>query len=77
LGHRWNVRVEVDAFNSSGSAALRGARLTSWARLVRRHGRCLFLVNVVKDASGHILIAVIPLTPRRLIAKLRKAVGLG
>ncbi|MEH1124966.1 glycosyltransferase family 2 protein [Micromonospora sp. CPCC 206061] len=75
LGHRWNLRVHIDAFGGTGSAALRGARLTSSARRIRRHDRRVFLVNVVKDPSGHILIAVTPLTPRRIISRLRKAVG--
>jgi glycosyltransferase involved in cell wall biosynthesis len=77
LGHRWNLRVQIDAFGGTGSAALRGACLTSSARLIRRHNRRIFLVNVVKDPSGHILIAVTPLTPRRIISRLRKVVGLG
>lgn len=72
-GRRWNLRARVSAFHTTGSAALRGPRLSSSGRALRRHGRRIFLVGVVKDQSGHILIAVTPLTPRRIIARLRTA----
>ncbi len=76
-GHRWNLRTMVTAFHVTGSAALRGPHLTSSARAVRRHGRRIFLLSVVKDHSGQILIAVIPLTPRRIAVRLRQALGRG
>jgi len=75
-GHRWNLRAGVDAFAAEGSAALRGPHLTSSARAVCRHGRGVFLLSVVRDRGGQILIAVTPLTPRRVVGRLRRAVGL-
>jgi len=75
-GHRWNLRARVEAFNTAGSAALRGPHLTSPARALCRHGRAIFLVSVARDRSGQIVVAVTPLTPRRVIGRLRGAVGL-
>jgi glycosyltransferase involved in cell wall biosynthesis len=73
LGRRWNLRARVSAFHATGSATLRGPHLAASARTIRRHGRRLLVVKVVKDRSGHILIAVTPVTRRRVIAGLRHA----
>jgi hypothetical protein len=75
-GHRWNLRARVEAFNAAGSAALRGPHLTSPARALCRHGRAIFLVSVARDRSGQIVVGVTPLTPRRVVGRLRGAVGL-
>lgn len=75
LGHRWNLRVQVTTASAVGSAALRGPLLRSSVRALCRHGGRIFLVAVVRDQNGHVLIAVTPLTPRWVIARLRRAAG--
>jgi hypothetical protein len=40
--------------------------------LVRRRGARLYLIAPAKDVSGRLMIAVTPITPARLIARVRR-----
>jgi hypothetical protein len=68
-GERRAVRATVGA----GSAPLRAPAFPSVAPLIRRRGRRLYVVSLTKDESGQIMLGVTPLTPRRVVAHLRRA----
>ena len=70
------VEAHVRAFGTSGSAPLR-ERQGSAMRRVCRQGSAVYLITVTKNHKGHLVIAVAPVTPRRVIARLRSRLPLG
>ncbi|SCG76592.1 glycosyltransferase family 2 protein [Micromonospora inositola] len=71
------IRAEVEAFGTTGGAALRGpARPVPQRTLVRRGPR-LHVITTTANHKGQLVIAVAPVTPRRLMARLRRRFPLG
>lgn len=62
------------ATGAAGSAAVRAPRLRMPAPVVRRLGSRLALVRPAVDGSGRLMISVVPLTARRVTARLWRAV---
>jgi hypothetical protein len=56
---------------SANAAVLRAPRLSHPLPLVRRRGARLFVITPVPDESGRLMISVVPLTPGRVVARLR------
>ncbi|MEV4825862.1 glycosyltransferase family 2 protein [Micromonospora sp. NPDC049274] len=71
------VQAQVSAFGATGSAALRGPRQSAPLRTVVRHGSRLYLFTSTTNHKGQLVIAVAPVTPRRLMARLRRRLPLG
>ncbi|WDZ85080.1 glycosyltransferase family 2 protein [Micromonospora cathayae] len=69
-GQRRAVRVEVTVAGDNGSAPLRATRLNASRPVVCRRGRRLYAVSPSRDDSGRLMISVVPLTPRRVVARL-------
>ncbi|HEX6869976.1 MAG TPA: glycosyltransferase family 2 protein, partial [Micromonosporaceae bacterium] len=72
LGGRRNLRAEVSLGQDTGSAPLRAPRLARPRPLVRRNGARLYALTVNNDASGHLMIAITPVTVRRVMARVRR-----
>ncbi|MDM4718295.1 hypothetical protein QTQ03_01345 [Micromonospora sp. WMMA1363] len=71
VGELRTIRAHADASGATGVAALRGA-----PRAVLRRGARLHLLTTT-DHKGQLVIAVAPVTPRRLMAGLRRRLPLG
>ncbi|WBB79421.1 glycosyltransferase family 2 protein [Micromonospora sp. WMMD882] len=71
-GQRRAVRVEVTAAGRTGSAPLRATRLSPPRPVLHRRGRRLYAVSPSRDDSGRLMISVVPLTPRRVAARLAR-----
>ncbi len=69
-GQRRAVRVGVNAFGGTGTAALRAPRFRPPRPRVVRRGSRLFVITPTKDPSGALMISVVPLTPGRVLARL-------
>ena len=69
-GARHVLRARVDARGASGSARLRAPGVRAPVRLVRLHRARPYLITVAKDHAGHLVIAIAPVTPRRVLARL-------
>ncbi|MGH3737027.1 MAG: glycosyltransferase family 2 protein [Micromonosporaceae bacterium] len=54
------------------ATALRAPRLGGIAPLVRRRGARLYVITPVRDVSGRLMISVVPFTPSRIAAYLRR-----
>ncbi|MEW2383973.1 glycosyltransferase [Micromonospora sp. NPDC047707] len=63
------------ATGAAGSTALRAPRLRVTAPLVRRRGARLYVLTAVMDESGRLMIAVVPVTPNRILAQVRRRVS--
>jgi poly(ribitol-phosphate) beta-N-acetylglucosaminyltransferase len=70
------VQAHVRAFGANGAAPLRGPR-GSAKRLIGRQGIRFHVVTVTTNHKGHLVIAVAPVTPRRVLARLRRRLPLG
>lgn len=66
------VRAQVNAFGMSGSAPLRAPRRSSLPRLLCRRGLRLYLITPTTSHRGQLVIAVAPVTPRKVVAYLRR-----
>ncbi|MFG3689981.1 glycosyltransferase family 2 protein [Micromonospora sp. NPDC047740] len=71
------VRAEAEAFGTVGETALRGPARPVPQRTVRRRGGHLHVLTATTNHKGELVIAVAPLTPRRLLARLRHRLPLG
>ncbi|SCL28855.1 glycosyltransferase family 2 protein [Micromonospora inyonensis] len=72
-GQRHPLRVEVDGTDGRGTAALRAPGLAPARPRIRRHGTRLYAVTTSLDArTGHLVLAVVPVTAARLAARLRR-----
>jgi poly(ribitol-phosphate) beta-N-acetylglucosaminyltransferase len=58
------------ATGAAGAAAIRAPHVRRPAPRVRRHGRRLYVITAVIDASGRLMISVVPLTARRVLARI-------
>ncbi len=77
LGGRLTVQTQMSVDGTTGTAAMRAPRLRPpWPR-VRRQGTRVFVVAVTKDHSGRLMIAVTLVTPRRVLARLRRRFATG
>lgn len=70
------VQTHLSVFGTSGAAPLRGPRGSAKRQLCRR-GTRFYVVTVTMNHKGHLVIAVAPVTPRRVIARLRSRLPLG
>lgn len=71
------VSAQVTALGATGSAALRGPRRPVPVRSVVRHGARLHVITTTTNHKGQLVIAVAPVTPRRLMARLQRRLPLG
>ncbi|MEU2612018.1 glycosyltransferase [Micromonospora sp. NPDC007271] len=71
-GERRAVRAEVTAAGGTGTAPLRTARRVSAPRLLARRGVRFHLVTPTTNHKGQVIVAITPVTPRRLLARLRR-----
>ncbi|OJF09500.1 glycosyltransferase family 2 protein [Couchioplanes caeruleus] len=60
------------ATGAAGAAAVRAARAGMPKPIVRRRGGRLFAITPVVDESGRLMLSVVPLTARRILARLRR-----
>ncbi|GIE85313.1 hypothetical protein Are01nite_17930 [Actinoplanes regularis] len=63
------------ATGAAGAAAVRAARARMPRPLVRRRGGRLFAIAPTVDESGRLMISVVPLTARRVLARLQRSPG--
>ncbi|WP_328475931.1 glycosyltransferase [Actinoplanes sp. NBC_00393] len=61
------------ATGAAGAAAVRAPGVRMPAPAMRRHGTRLFVVMPAVDASGRLMISVVPLTAQRVTARLLRA----
>lgn len=66
------VQAHVAAFGAAGAAALRGARRPVPQRAVLRRGTRLHVLTTTTNHKGQLVIAVAPVTARRVMARLRR-----
>jgi hypothetical protein len=71
-GERRTITTLVSAFGTSGAAALRAPRLPQALPLICRRGVRLYAIAPTKDHSGELMIAVAPVTARRVIERMRR-----
>jgi poly(ribitol-phosphate) beta-N-acetylglucosaminyltransferase len=76
-GQRRTVLVETGpapglARAANAAASVRASRLARTMPLVRRRGRRFYVITAARDDSGRLVIAVVPLTPRRVVARLSR-----
>ncbi|MEV1147262.1 glycosyltransferase [Micromonospora sp. NPDC049799] len=83
-GRRRAVSAQLGAFDpglaqganratgAGGSTALRAPRLRATAPLLRRRGTRLYVITPVLDESGRLMISVVPVTPNRIMAQIRR-----
>ncbi|WP_038841074.1 glycosyltransferase family 2 protein [Salinispora arenicola] len=76
-GELRTVQALANAFGTTGAAALRGARRPVPQRAVLRRGARLHVLTITTNHKGQLVIAVAPVTPRRLMARLRRRLPLG
>lgn len=69
-GDRHVVRLRLEALGTSGSAALRVPGAGRTVRMVRRYGARPYLITATRDHGGHLVIAIAPITPHRVLARL-------
>jgi poly(ribitol-phosphate) beta-N-acetylglucosaminyltransferase len=61
----------VGTASASGAAPVRAPRLRRMRPRICRRGARWYAVGPVVDGSGHLMISVVPLTPRRFVARVR------
>ncbi|AEV83028.1 glycosyl transferase [Actinoplanes sp. SE50] len=61
------------ATGAAGAAAVRAARAAMPRPVVRRRGGRLFAIAPTVDESGRLMISVVPLTARRVLARLQRS----
>ena len=71
-GQRMTVRALVTAFGKNGVAPMRAPRLQPSMPAVCRRGLRLYVITPTRDNSGQFMVAITPVTPRRVIARLRR-----
>ncbi|WBB81618.1 glycosyltransferase [Micromonospora sp. WMMD882] len=71
------VQAHVDALGGTGVAPLRGPRRPTPRRAVVRRGASLHVLTATTNHKGQLVVAVAPVTPRRLMARLRRRLPLG
>lgn len=76
-GRTRTVRATAVAAGESGSTPLRGPRPPVRQRVLHRHGGQLYVFTTTTNHKGHLVIAVSPVTLRRVVARLRRRLPLG
>ncbi|TDC40243.1 glycosyltransferase [Micromonospora sp. 15K316] len=71
-GERRVARVEVTAMDGTGSAPMRTDRRVGAPRLLVRRGVRVHLVTPSTNHKGQVIVAITPVTPRRVLARLRR-----
>jgi glycosyltransferase involved in cell wall biosynthesis len=71
-GQRKAVQVELRLRGRRGSAPLRASGLRLPRAAIHRRGLRFYAIAATKDESGHVMISVVPITPRRIVATLRR-----
>lgn len=71
-GTLYAVRSQLTAFGTTGSAALRMPTRPTAPRMIFRRGVRFFVVTPTTSHRGQLVIAVNPVTPRRVMARLRR-----
>ena len=62
----------ASATGAGGAAALRAPRMRRAVPLVRRRGARLYVITPTRDNSGRLMISVVPVTPNRVTARVRR-----
>ncbi|SCL32143.1 Glycosyltransferase involved in cell wall bisynthesis [Micromonospora pallida] len=71
------IQARIDAFGTTGTAPLRGPRRAVPQRVVVRRGARLHILTATSNHKGQLIVAVAPVTPRRVMARLRRRLPLG
>ncbi|MFE0590834.1 glycosyltransferase family 2 protein [Micromonospora echinospora] len=71
------IQARIDAFGTTGTAPLRGPRRAVPQRVVVRRGARLHILTATINHKGQLIVAVAPVTPRRVMARLRRRLPLG
>jgi poly(ribitol-phosphate) beta-N-acetylglucosaminyltransferase len=71
-GERRAIRTLVSAFGTTGAASLRAPRLPQVLPLICRRGVRLYAIAPTKDHSGQLMIAIAPVTTRKVIERMRR-----
>ncbi|MEU4675465.1 glycosyltransferase [Micromonospora sp. NPDC023737] len=71
-GERRVARVEVTAMGGTGSAPMRTDRRVGAPRLLVRRGVRVHLVTPSTNHKGQVIVVITPVTPRRVLARLRR-----
>ena len=66
------VRSQLTAFGARGSAPLRAPTRPTAPRMIFRRGIRFYLITPTRSHRGQLVIAIAPVTPRRVIARLRR-----
>lgn len=67
----------ASATGAKGVAAVRAPSLRGGGSAIRRHGARIYVIAPARDVSGRLMISVVPITPRRIAARVRRMVGRG
>jgi glycosyltransferase involved in cell wall biosynthesis len=71
-GRLYPIRSQLTAFGSVGSAPLRAPIRPPVSRLMARRGARFYVVTPTVNHRGQFVIAITPVTPRRVIQRLRR-----
>ncbi|MEO3926540.1 glycosyltransferase family 2 protein [Micromonosporaceae bacterium B7E4] len=76
-GSLLSVRSHLTAFGGVGSAAVRAPTRPTVSRLMFRRGMRFFMITPTTSHRGQLVIAIAPVTPRRVLARLRRRLPKG
>ncbi|WP_405425492.1 glycosyltransferase family 2 protein [Micromonospora sp. NBC_00617] len=76
-GELRTIQTHVEVHGNTGVAAVRGPRRPVPQRAVLRRGSRLYVFTSTTNHKGQLVIAVAPVTPRRLMARLRRRLPQG
>ncbi|MEQ4303020.1 glycosyltransferase family 2 protein [Plantactinospora sp. B6F1] len=76
-GSLLGVRCQLPAFGEVGSAAVRAPARPTVSRLMYRRGMRFFVITPTTSHRGQLVIAIAPVTPRRVLARLRRRLPQG
>jgi glycosyltransferase involved in cell wall biosynthesis len=62
----------ASGLGARGAAAMRAPALRRGTARIRRRGSRLYVITPTRDVSGRLMIAVVPVTGRRIIARVRR-----
>ncbi|GAA3732592.1 hypothetical protein GCM10022225_13400 [Plantactinospora mayteni] len=76
-GSLLSVRSQLTAFGGVGTAAVRAPTRPTVSRLMFRRGMRFFVITPTTSHRGQLVIAIAPVTPRRVLARLRRRLPQG
>ncbi|MGX7671864.1 glycosyltransferase family 2 protein [Plantactinospora sp. DSM 117369] len=76
-GSLLGVRSQLTAFGGVGSAPVRAPTRPTVSRLMFRRGMRFFVITPTTSHRGQLVIAIAPVTPRRVLARLRRRLPQG